>query len=245
MVGAVCERWNQMDMETLKRRVGQVFRDYVALETRPSHLIIGAMIVLGAIINAFFAHGWTVWPFVLSFGMLTYINEAVDRSGQGIPPVQVYGLFVAAGVAWIVIVMLLSAINPIIFILGIGVILYRVVEAFLRQREREQLIASRKLKGLCLHCGEVYDPNSSVCQSCWEEPNPDSALLKRVAQICHSPQDMARARAVLTRNAPGGGSASAKEAALVARHHGKKTTTASPLPKAAKVGPQWQGKKGR
>src|SRR5271166_938674 len=107
-----------MDTQTLKNRIGHVLREYVALESRPSHLIIAVMIVVGAIINCFFAHGWTVWPFVLAFGMLTYINEAVDRSGQGIPPVQVYGFFIALGAAWIILILLIWSINPIIMILG-------------------------------------------------------------------------------------------------------------------------------
>jgi hypothetical protein len=218
-------------------RVFRGLKEYLILESRPSHLIIGAMVVVGAVMNLILPHGWTVWPFVLAFGMLTYINEAVDRSGQGIPPYQVYLLFLAAGAAWIVAIVLLQMINPIVFIIGIGVIVYRVVEAVMKQRERENLIATRKMQGLCLHCGSVYDPNSSVCPSCWEEPNPDAALLRRVAQICHSPADMARARAVLTRAAPSG-SASAKEQALIKRHHSAKSSKASPLPKAAKVGPQ-------
>jgi hypothetical protein len=226
-----------MDTQTLKARIGHLFREYIVLESRPSHLIIGGMIVVGAIINCFFAHGWTVWPFVLAFGMLTYINEAVDRNGQGIPPIQVYGFFVAVGLVWIVLILLMWSINPLIMILGVGVILYRVVEAFMRQRERERLIATRIAEGVCLHCGEVYDPNASVCPSCWEEPNPDVALLRRVALICRSPQEMARARSVLGRAKAPAGSAASKEAALVARHHGKKTAAAA-LPKAAKVGPQ-------
>jgi hypothetical protein len=238
-----------MDKELIIQRLKRVFQDYIVLGSRPSHIIIAAMIVAGALINTFFAHGWTVWPFVLAFGILTYINEAVGRNGQGIPPVQVYGFFVGVGVAWILVILLIWSINPLIFVLGIGVIIYRVVEAVLRQRERERLIATRKMAGVCLHCGEVYDPNVSVCPSCWEEPNPDAALLKRVAQICHSPSEMARARAVLSRSTGGTGAApsgaSSKEQALIARHHGKKSTHAAPLPKAAKVGPQWQGKKGR
>lgn len=189
----VCERLFHMDTQTLKARIAHLFREYIVLESRPSHLIIGGMIVVGAIINCFFAHGWTVWPFVLAFGMLTYINEAVDRNGQGIPPIQVYGFFVAVGLVWIVLILLMWSINPLIMILGVGVILYRVVEAFMRQRERERLIATRIAEGVCLHCGEVYDPNASVCPSCWEEPNPDVALLRRVALICRSPQEMARA----------------------------------------------------
>jgi hypothetical protein len=230
-----------MNFDSIKSRIVRLLRDYFLLEARPSHLIIAAMIIVGGVINLVFAHGWTVWPFVLAFGMLTYINEAVDRSGQGIPPIHVYGFFVAAGAVWLTTVLFLWSINPLILILGIAVVGYRVAEAFIRQRERERLIAFRRATGVCLHCGEVYDPNASVCPSCWEEPNPDIAVLKRVAQICRSPQDMARARAVLTRKAPAG-SAAAKEQALINRHHGVKTPPASPLPKAAKLGPQPQGR---
>lgn len=200
------------------------------------------MVVVGAAVNLLFAHGWTVWPVVMAFAILTIINEAVDRNGQGIPPIQIYIFLIGMGVAWLILVMFLSWINPIILILGIGVVLYRGVEAFMKQRERERLIAFRRERGVCLHCGEVFDPQSVLCESCGEEPNPDVAILKRVAQICRTPQDVARARAVLSR-AVGSNTMAAKEKALLARHHGEKVSKPTELPKAAKVGPSISSKR--
>jgi len=221
--------------ESTKTRIVVALREFVRQDLRPSHLILAAMIVVGALVNLLFAHGWTVWPLVLAFGILTIINEAADRNGQGIPPFQVYLFFLGAGAAWIVLVLVLCTIHPIVLIIGIAALLYRVAEALLKQRERDRLIAFRRAQGVCLHCGEVYDPNAVFCESCGEEPNPDAAILKRVAQIYRSSEDMARARAVLGRRVIAGTPA-AKEQALIARHHGGKISPQSPLPKAAKLG---------
>jgi hypothetical protein len=219
--------------EWLKTRLASVVHEYARLDLRASHIIVAAMIIAGAITNLVVAHGWTVWPFVGAFGVLTYINEAADRNGQGIPPFQVYAFFFGAVALWILMVLLLSSINPIIVILGIMAVGYRAAQAFIRQRERDRLIAARRADGRCIHCGEVFDPNGIVCESCGEEPNPDEALLKRVAQIYRSPQEMARTRATLSRGVT---NASTKESALLARRRPGKTTTPAPLPKAAKLG---------
>jgi hypothetical protein len=215
-------------------QIKTALRDWLTLDLRYSHVIIAAAVLVGGLINLFFAHGWTIWPAVLAFGILTYINEAVDRSGQGIPPVQVYALFIAAGVVWMAAVCLLMSINKLILFVGIAAILYRILEAILRQRERERLIAHRRAAGVCLHCGEIYDPSAVFCQTCGEEPNPADALLRRVAQIYRSTQDIARTRAVLGKSAAS--PLSAKEQALITRRQGQKLTHPSPLPKAAKLG---------
>jgi hypothetical protein len=220
---------------SIKTHVVSALRDFVRQDLRPSHLILGGMIVVGALVNLLFAHGWTVWPLVAAFGILTLINEAADRNGQGIPPFQVYAFFLGAGAAWIVLVLVLCTIHPIVLILGMAAIFYRVAEALLKQRERDRLIAFRRAQGVCLHCGQVYDPKAVFCESCGEEPNPEEAILKRVAQIYRSSEDMARARAILGRRAAAG-SPAAKEQALIARHHGGKFSPQSPLPKAAKLG---------
>lgn len=224
-----------MTAKSIKTQIAAVLREYARNDLRTSHIVVGAMIVVGAVLNLIFTRGWTVWPFVLAFGILTYINEAADRNGQGIPPFQVYAFFIGMGVAWVVIVLVLSTINPIIMLIGIAALLYRVSEAFLRQRERDRLIAFRRAQGLCIHCGEVNGPDAVLCESCGEEPNPEAAILKRVAQIYRTPQDMARARATLMRTAVSA-SASAKESALLARHRTGKVTRKTELPKAAKLG---------
>jgi hypothetical protein len=222
-----------MGVETIKSRVSGALREYARLDLRASHIIVVVMIVAGVVINIVVAHGWTVWPFVGAFGVLTYINEAADRNGQGIPPFQVYAFFFGVVAPWILMVFLLSSINPIIVILGVIAVGYRAAQAFIRQRERDRLIAARRADGRCIHCGEMFDPNAILCESCGEEPNPDEALLKRVAQIYRSPEEMARTRATLSRAAT---NASTKETALLTRRRTGKTKTPAPLPKAAKLG---------
>ena len=220
----------------LKARLIDAAREFVRLDLRLSHIILGVAIVVGALINLLLPHGWTVWPAILAFGILTYMNEAVSRNGQGFPPYLVYAFFIAAVVAWFLMVLILSTLNPLILILGIGAILYRIVEAFLRQRERDRLIATRRADGVCLHCGQPYDPNAVFCDNCGEEPNPDDAILKRVAQIYRSDDQVQHARAVLGSTAAPT-TVSSKEQALLARHRTGKVTHQAPLPKAAKLGP--------
>jgi hypothetical protein len=227
----------------IKTRITEALREYARTDLRLSHIVLAIAFVVGALVNLLFAHGWTVWPAVLAFGILTYMNEAVSRNGQGIPPYQVYSFFIVAVVVWFVAVLILSTLNPIVLILGVGAIVYRISEAYLRQRERDRLIASRRALGVCLHCGNPYDPNAVLCENCGEEPNPDDAVLKRVAQIYRSDQQVQHARSVLGSTAKPS-SASSKEQALIARHRTGKVTPASQLPKAAKLGPSRSAKRG-
>jgi len=224
-----------MDWNTIKPRLTAAWQEFIRHDLRFSHLVVAASIAIGALVNLLFAHGWTIWPVVLAFGILTYINEAVSRNGQGIPPLQVYLFFMAAVVLWLLAVAILASLHPLILILGLLAILYRIAEAILRQRERDRLIASRRSQNLCLHCGHTYDSNAVFCDHCGEEPNPDAAILKRVAQIYRSDKEVERARAALGRIAPA--TISTKEQALIARRHSGKMTHQSPLPKAAKLGP--------
>jgi hypothetical protein len=206
-----------------QQRIAGFLRKFVQDDLRPSYLIIAAMVLIGAVINLSLSHGWTVWPFVGAIGIMTYMNEAADRNGQGIPPFRVYAVFFGALLVWLIAIIILSALNPLIILLGIAVILYRAGQAHLQQRQRDQLVATRRLEGRCIHCGELYDPNVVLCESCGEEPNPDVALLTRVAEVYRTPQQMARARAMLTK-AQSGSSASAKEAALLVRRRSSKKT---------------------
>jgi hypothetical protein len=226
----------------MKARLMEALRQFASLDLRISHLAIGVTIIVGALINLFFAHGWTVWPAILAFGILTYMNEAVSRNCQGFPPYHVYAFFLGAIAVWTLIILILSAVNPVILLLGIGAILFRIIEALLRQREREKLIAIRRLQGVCLHCGGPYDANVVFCENCGEEPNPDEAILKRVAQIYRSNEQIERARSALVRTAAPA-TASSKEQALLARHRTGKVTPASQLPKAAKLGPSRSAKR--
>jgi hypothetical protein len=231
-----------MDQNGIKARLMEALRQYASLDLRFSYLALGGTIVVGGLINLLFAHGWTVWPAILAFGILTYMNEAVSRNCQGFPPYHVYAFFFGAIAVWTLIVLILSAVNPVILLLGIGAILFRIIEAILRQRQREQLIATRRLQGVCLHCGGPYDSNVVFCENCGEEPNPDEAILKRVAQIYRSNDQIERARSALVRTAAPT-TASSKEQALLARHRTGKVTPASQLPKAAKLGPSRSAKR--
>jgi hypothetical protein len=188
------------------------------------------------------ANGWAIWPFVLAASILTLINEAADRNGQGVPPFKVYAFFGGVVIVWIVLLAILSTLNPLIWLVGIAAISYRFIQAYLQQRERKRLIQKRTEEGRCLHCGEIYEPNTLLCETCGEEPNPDAAMLQRVAYVYRSPESIARTRKVLTRESRNI-SASAREAALIARHHGKKSSGQSTLPKAAKVGPSISSKR--
>jgi hypothetical protein len=231
-----------MDQNGTKARLMEAFRQFASLDLRFSHVALAAAIVLGALINLFLPHGWTVWPAILAFGILTYMNESVSRNCQGFPPYHVYIFFFGAIAAWSLIVLVLSAVNPVILFLGIGAILFRIIEALLRQRQREQLIATRRLQGVCLHCGGPYDQNVVFCETCGEEPNPDEAILKRVAQIYRSNDQIERARSALVRTTTPT-TASSKEQALLARHRTGKVTREAPLPKAAKLGPSRSAKR--
>jgi hypothetical protein len=222
-----------MSEKSIQSRLAVALREYARLDLRASHIVVFALIVAGAVINLFVAHGWTVWPFVGAFGVLTYINEAADRNGEGIPPFQVYAFFIGAVALWILMVLLLSAINPVIAILGIIAVGYRAAQAMIRQRERSRLIAARRADGRCIHCGESFDSGAVLCESCGEEPNPDEAMLQRVSQIYRSPEEMARTRATLSRKPV---NASTKESALLARRRTGKITAPVSLPKAAKLG---------
>jgi hypothetical protein len=222
-----------MDFAGIRMRISGALREYARADLRASHIIVVGMVLAGILINLVVAHGWTVWPFVGAFGVLTYINEAADRNGQGVPPFQVYGFFFGVVAIWILMVLVLSTLNPVIVVLGIIAVGYRAGQAFIRQRERDRLISFRQADGRCIHCGEVFDPNSILCESCGEEPNPDEALLNRVAQIYRTPEEMARTRATLTRKST---NASSKENALLARRRTGKTTAPTGLPKAAKLG---------
>jgi hypothetical protein len=224
-----------------KQNLADLLHEYITLDLRLSYLIIAAMVLVGAVLNFTLPHGWAVWPFVLAASILTLINDAADRNGQGVPPFQVYAFFGGAVLLWIIVLAVLSTLNPLILLIGVAAVGYRFGQAYIHQRERNRLIRTRAEEGRCLHCGEIYEPNTLLCETCGEEPNPDQAMLQRVANIYRSPEIIARTRKVLTREAKNV-SASAREAALIARHHGKGAAKTA-LPKAAKLGPSATSKR--
>ena len=101
------------------------------------------MVALGLAVNLLLPHGWTVWPFVLAAAILLTIHEMAERNGQGIPPLHVYAFFVAAMTLWLGLVVILSAVNVLVLLLGIGVLGYFAVQGYLKQREKMRVIAAR------------------------------------------------------------------------------------------------------
>ena len=89
----------KFDWQQIKPMLRQAWRKYKQHDMRWSYLAVGILIVCGTLVNLVFAHGWTVWPFVFSAGMLLMLHEAVDRNGQGVPPMYAYALL-GSGVAF-------------------------------------------------------------------------------------------------------------------------------------------------
>jgi len=204
-----------------KQRLRIVLAQYVERDMRYSHLMLGAMVLLGLIVNLLLPHGWTVWPFVLAAAILLTTHELAERHGQGVPPLHVYAFFIAALMAWLLIVILISAVNPIVVLLGIGVLAYFALRGYLRQRAKLQLIAARRAANLCIHCGHVIDPGLAFCEGCGEDPDPDRNRLQRVASAPGGKQRKEHLRSVLKPDAPTT-VAQKKEQALLARRHRKR-----------------------
>jgi hypothetical protein len=205
------KQWVQKD-------AAQALRDFRDKDLRYSYLIIGAMVVIGLIVNWLFAHshGWTVWPFVLAAGILLYIHEAAERNGTGVPPLHVYGLFGGAIALWVIVMAVLSVTNPLILLVGIAWIGYICGKKYLEQREKDRLIEQRRADGCCIHCGtKVEDPNLGFCTECGQEPNPTEIQLGRIASTIAGANRGGHARAVLTKRTAAA-DAAAKERALLA-----------------------------
>jgi hypothetical protein len=213
----------------LKRIPGALalFRDH---DLRWSYFLLAAGLVVGTLVNLFLPHGWTAWPGVAMVLILFYVHEAADRNGQGVPPLHVYALFAAAGIAWLILTLLLSALNPLILIIAFAGGIYIAVRAQLRERERRRVIAQRRADGLCIFCGEPADAQAGYCLNCGEEPDPELLQRQRIQAVvlnsgnAATPQSNSRARQALS---PETLSAAArrKEAALIRARELRKPST--------------------
>jgi hypothetical protein len=206
--------------ERIKPMLRQGWREYKQRDMRWSYLVIGVLIVCGIIVNLLLAHGWTVWPFVFAAGLLLMLHEAVDRNGQGVPPLYAYALLGSAITFWMLVVVVLKAVNPIVLLLGFLGLCYYAALGYQKQLDRVRLVASRRADGCCIHCGYPADPRRVYCSHCGEEPDPDTSRLGRIATSERSTSDKARTRAALTPPAPTA-SAKAKEQALLSRRHSR------------------------
>jgi hypothetical protein len=172
------------------------FRDFRTRDLRWSYGAVGILIIIGVCSNLFFRHGWAIWPFCFAAGAMSMIHEAADRTGQGVPPLYVYGGLVAILIIWAILAAIASFLHPIVLFIGFAVLGYQLLRGYIQQRERKRLVDYRREEGLCVRCGEPTDPTRATCTSCGQEPDP--AQLKRIASVVKNRDDYTRNRAVLT-----------------------------------------------
>lgn len=189
-------------------------RTWTRHDLRWSYLVLAGLVAIGIAVNVLLPGGWTVWPVVAAATMLMYVHEAADRNGEGIPPLNVYALFAGAVAVWLSFSLVLTQINPVVLLLGVGVIVYYAIKGYLKQREVRRLIAERRAQGLCIHCGHPADPLQGVCLHCGEEPDPDAMQVQRVQAVVAKGASGSKMRAALRQESLAK-SASRKEAALL------------------------------
>jgi hypothetical protein len=210
-----------MQESKIKSKITTVLREFVELDLRRSYLVIGGMILIGIVVNIFVTKGWTVWPFIGAASVLVVISEAAQRNGQGVPPLQVYAFFFGAVGVWIVIVLVLSVLNPLIVIVAVAALGFYAAKGGLTEYQRRSKIEALRKAGRCIHCGELYDPKSEICENCGGEANPEDTRLSRVAAVARQNRNPAKARAALNQPAAGA-TARQKEQALLARARGRR-----------------------
>jgi hypothetical protein len=201
-----------------KRNFFKGLRDYLDYDLRWSHWLVLALVALGVVVSLTVSHGWAIWPFVVVAGFLSMVNEAAERNGQGVPPFQVYAFFGGIVLAWIVVVLIFSVVNPIVLLVGLVALGYQCARAWVQERERNRLIEVRRASGECVHCGQVVTNRNGVCEHCGNEPDPIGTRLRRVANIVNANKDASRARAAIKQPSTHQ-SASAKEQALISKAH--------------------------
>jgi hypothetical protein len=209
--------------QDFKDKLRLYVRQFDERDLRWSYFIMIGVVLVCAAIHWFFRdnHGWTVWPFALSIAIMVLINEAADRAGQGVPPLQVYGFFIGAIAVILITVVALSAVNPLIILVGLGGLLYYCGRGYMEGRRREQIIASRLAEGLCVHCGEPADFEAGNCENCGEDPNPGASQLRNVQAASSKYRDPAKLRAVLKQESLAA-SAGRKEQALINKRRSNK-----------------------
>ena len=199
-------------------RVMLVLREFMQQDLRYSYYVAAGLILLGAIVNLFLDHGWTVWPFVFVAAFMTMVHEAAERSGQGVPPLYVYAGFVSMLALWVIGAVIFSTINPVVLLVGGIAITYQCAKGYIHQHQRSALVQMRRANGLCIHCGDPFKLNVLECPACGNEPNPEGIRLSRVSAVVSNRKNVERARSTIGRqNAHG--SAAQKEQALIARRH--------------------------
>lgn len=190
-------------------------------DLRWSYVVLFLMVFVGAVVNLIMPHGWTVWPMVLGAAIMMAMHEAAERTSEGVPPFKAYTLFAAGLFAWLVVVVLVSAVNPFILMLGLAAIAYQVAHGWMKNRQKRLLVEARREDGRCIYCGQPANYETAYCESCGEDPDPERTRLDRVASMASQEKRGARVRAAMN---PESHAASAKkrEQALLARNRVKR-----------------------
>ena len=195
-------------------RLIETLSDFRRRDMRWSYGAVAILILIGVLSNIFFRHGWAVWPFCFAAGAMAMVHEAAERTGQGVPPLYVYGGVIVLLLIWVIFAAIASFLHPVVIFIGFAVLAYQLLRGYIQQRERKRLIDWRREEGLCVRCGEPIDQARATCGACGNEPDPSQ--LKRIASVVKNRDDYTRQRSVLT---PQRADASVKqrEQALVAR----------------------------
>ena len=195
-------------------RFSDTLRDFRRKDLRWSYGAVAILIVIGVCSNLLFRHGWAIWPFCFAAGAMSMIHEAADRTGQGVPPLYVYGGIIVALLIWAIVAAVSSFLHPIVLFIGFAILAYQLLKGFIQQRERKRLIAWRREEGLCVRCGEPIDQTRATCAACGNEPDPSQ--LKRISSVIKNRDDYTRSRSILTPQRATA-SVSQKEQALLQR----------------------------
>ncbi len=187
-------------------------------DLRWTYLITAGLIVVAAAINIFstMRYGWTIWPLVPAIAAMVAVNEASDRHGQGVPPLEVYVFFVGAMIVWAIGVVLLNCINVFVQIMAFVALASYTFDGYRKHRARNALIMQRRQDGCCIHCGEPDQESNNYCEGCGEEPDPERLQLKRIEDVVRHGNRTGRARAILQPETHAQ-SAARKERELLAR----------------------------
>ena len=189
-------------------------------DLRWSYLVVFAMVLVGGLMNLVMPHGWTVWPMVLGAVIMMAMHEAAERTSEGVPPFTAYGLFAAGLFAWLVVVALLSAVNPFIVILGLVAIAYQVAHGWMKNRQKRLLVEARREDGRCIYCGLPANYETAYCETCGEDPDPERTRLDRVRSTASQEKRGARIRAALKPESHAA-SARRREQTLLTRSRGR------------------------
>jgi hypothetical protein len=191
-------------------------REFYRTDMRVSYYVAIGLVLLGIAVNLIFPHGWAVWPFLFAAGLMSFIHEAADRNGQGVPPLYAYAFLVGVILLWVAMTLLFSMLNPFVLFLGLIALAYQCARGYLQEHERNKLIESRRAKGCCIHCGEEVPEKTAVCLHCGLEPDPTGQRMRRVASIVGGRKDAAHARSAIRYDSTST-SASKREQALLAK----------------------------